>query len=127
MTTTPSLAEVIALIPTSWLDPLLSGPDAALSGKGGTWGCPDIERLLNGIRKRIESEYPSLRDEVLLPIAVAKQAEQVASEWLTLHGVYVRADDIERYQYAPAVEELCAELTDAIDAATHPAAQERQP
>jgi len=47
-------------VPTSWLDDLLSGPDAALKGSGGTWGCPDIERLLNGVRDRISSENAEL-------------------------------------------------------------------
>ena len=40
------------LVPTSWLDPLLTGPDAVLKGTG-PWGCPDIERLLLAIKKRI--------------------------------------------------------------------------
>lgn len=40
-------------VPTNWTDPLLTGPQAALNGEAGTWGCPDIERLLNGIRSRI--------------------------------------------------------------------------
>jgi hypothetical protein len=40
-------------IPTSWLDSLLTGPDAALHGDGGTWGCPDIERLLKRIKERM--------------------------------------------------------------------------
>lgn len=41
-----------SLIPTSWLDQLLTGPDAVLKGTG-PWGCPDIERLLLAIKKRI--------------------------------------------------------------------------
>lgn len=41
------------LVPTNWTDSLLSGPNAALQGKGGTWGCLDIERLLRAIKKRI--------------------------------------------------------------------------
>lgn len=40
-------------IPTSWLDPLLTGPDAALSKDAGKWGCPDIERLLLAIKDRM--------------------------------------------------------------------------
>lgn len=48
------------LVPTSWLDPLLTGDDAVLKGSG-PWGCPDIERLLNAIRERIATaqETPS--------------------------------------------------------------------
>lgn len=47
--------EVISLIPTSWLDPLLSGAKSALHGCAGKWGCPDIERLLQGIKARLEA------------------------------------------------------------------------
>ena len=40
-------------IPTSWLDPLLTGPRAVI----GTppYGCPDIERLLNALRIRVRA------------------------------------------------------------------------
>lgn len=44
---------VLDAIPTNWLDNLLTGPNAVLRGKGGTWGCPDIERLLKAVRQRI--------------------------------------------------------------------------
>lgn len=47
------VAKCAEAIPTNWCDPLLTGPDAVLRGKGGTWGCPDIERLLSSIRNRI--------------------------------------------------------------------------
>lgn len=47
--------QLIDLIPTSWLDSLLTGPDAVLKGNGGTWGCPDIERLLRAIQERIRA------------------------------------------------------------------------
>ena len=40
-------------IPTNWLDPLLTGPTAALKGNGGTWGCRDIERLLLALFERM--------------------------------------------------------------------------
>jgi len=40
-------------IPTTWLDPLLTGRDAALTGEAGKWGCPDIENLLRAIKDRI--------------------------------------------------------------------------
>ncbi len=42
-------------IPTNWIDSLLTGPKKALSGEPGTWGCPDVERLLNGIATRIRA------------------------------------------------------------------------
>ena len=37
-------------IPTTWLDPLLTGPKAVIGMP--PYGCPDIERLLNAIRER---------------------------------------------------------------------------
>lgn len=46
------IAKAKDAIPTSWLDPLLTGPDAVF-GKGGPWGCPDIERLLGAIKARL--------------------------------------------------------------------------
>lgn len=49
------VTKALSAIPTNWCDPLLTGPDAALS-PNGKWGCPDIERLCDGIRKRIRSE-----------------------------------------------------------------------
>lgn len=39
-------------IPNNWCDPLLTGEKAALPGSGA-WGCPDIERLLDGLRARL--------------------------------------------------------------------------
>ena len=46
---------VLAALPTNWLDELLSGPNAALSDNAGKWGCPDIERLLSAIKRRVEA------------------------------------------------------------------------
>lgn len=37
-------------VPTNWCDNLLTGPNRALTGEAGKWGCPDIENLLNAIR-----------------------------------------------------------------------------
>jgi hypothetical protein len=42
-------------VPTNWCDPLLTGPNAALGPHAGKWGCPDIERLLAGVRSRIKA------------------------------------------------------------------------
>lgn len=39
-------------VPTNWLDPLLTGPDAVLEGTG-PWGCPDIAKLLRAVKARI--------------------------------------------------------------------------
>jgi hypothetical protein len=41
--------KVLNSIPSTWLDPLLSGP----GGIKIPAGCPDIERLLNNIRVRV--------------------------------------------------------------------------
>jgi hypothetical protein len=41
-------------VPDSWVDPLLTGPDAVLKGFG-PWAGPDIERLLNAIQARIRA------------------------------------------------------------------------
>ena len=41
-----------ALVPTNWCDPLLTGKD----GLGPQpWGCPQIEKLLRGIKARIDA------------------------------------------------------------------------
>jgi hypothetical protein len=40
-------------VPTNWLDPLLTGPDAALSQDADKWGSPDIECLLLRIKARM--------------------------------------------------------------------------
>jgi len=42
-------------VPSNWVDPMLTGETKALTGEAGKWGCPDIESLLNAIRKKIES------------------------------------------------------------------------
>jgi hypothetical protein len=40
-------------VPTTWLDDLLTGPNKVLHGNGGTWGCPEIEKLCRAIKARI--------------------------------------------------------------------------
>jgi hypothetical protein len=49
------------LIPTNWLDPLLTGKGTVLGD--APWFCPDIERLLNAIKKRIQ-EWEVLIDKL---------------------------------------------------------------
>lgn len=44
--------DLIDCLPTTWLDPMLSGKDAVM-GKN-PWGCPDIEKLINAIRKKMK-------------------------------------------------------------------------
>lgn len=57
-------AEAADMIPTTWIDPLLSGPGAVLSSKGdGHWGCPDIERLLRALKDRILPPAPVAPNE----------------------------------------------------------------
>ena len=49
------LAEkMIAQVPANWLDPLLSGSKAALKREPGYWDCQDIERLLAGLKARMQ-------------------------------------------------------------------------
>ena len=49
-------ARCAAMIPTTWLDPLLTGPTAALSAP--PWDCPDIERLLQRIAAALREGQP---------------------------------------------------------------------
>lgn len=49
------LSEYANVVPTSWLDPLLTGPNKALTGEAGEWGCHDIENLLNAIDKKLKA------------------------------------------------------------------------
>lgn len=45
------------LVPTSWLDPLLTGPDAVLEGY--VYGPKDIERLLLAVKARLDKAQES--------------------------------------------------------------------
>lgn len=54
------------LIPTNWLDPLLTGPTAVITGY--PYSARDIESLLLAIQKRVEVEDTSRRREVELTI-----------------------------------------------------------
>lgn len=42
------------LVPTTWLDGLLTGPDAVVSDASGFYTGKDIERLLAAVKKRIQ-------------------------------------------------------------------------
>lgn len=45
------------LVPTNWLDSLLTGKDAVLPEiRAGKWNCRDIEALLRGIQDRIRAK-----------------------------------------------------------------------
>ena len=56
--------NAVPIIPNTWLDPLLSGPNAVL-GKP-PYDCGDIERLLNALTERESARTPlaetALRD-----------------------------------------------------------------
>ena len=52
--------EAAKEIPSSWLDPLLSGPTTVLTGHAN-WGCPDIERLLWELSKRLSARAAEAR------------------------------------------------------------------
>lgn len=43
--------RILDAIPTNWCDPLLTGPKAI----NFPAHCPDIERLLNGVRERVRA------------------------------------------------------------------------
>src|ERR1017187_8884708 len=63
-----SLPEIAGVVPTSWLDSLLSGPGAVI-GKP-PFDCKDIEFLLDGIRKRI------LNFEIPTPVPLPSEQER---------------------------------------------------
>lgn len=46
------------VIPTSWLDPMLTGPESVIGMP--PYDCLDIERLLNAIRKRFAVKISNL-------------------------------------------------------------------
>lgn len=49
--------KLLACLPTTWLDPLLTGDKAVLSiARRGSWNCDDIERLVTAIKHRMEKE-----------------------------------------------------------------------
>lgn len=54
-----TVAACAEQIPTSWLDNLLTGPDAVV-GKP-PYNCPDIERLLSALQTRIRAIADDLR------------------------------------------------------------------
>lgn len=45
-------SDVLAAIPTNWVDSLLTGPNAAIGNQ--PYGCPDIEALLRAVKARLE-------------------------------------------------------------------------
>jgi hypothetical protein len=57
------LQRAAKLIPTTWLDPLLTGANSAV--KGPPYTCPDIECLLDQLTQRIlrEAEHQASRPE----------------------------------------------------------------
>ena len=53
---------ILKCVPTSWLDSLLTGPDKVLKTPAGTWGWPDIERLLGAVKARLERTLKTICD-----------------------------------------------------------------
>jgi hypothetical protein len=47
---------LLDVVPSNWLDPMLTGPDAVLSKKAGSWNCHDIERLMFAVRERLAAK-----------------------------------------------------------------------
>jgi flagellar biosynthesis/type III secretory pathway protein FliH len=56
-------AKAKEIVPTSWLDNLLTGPHAVLPKHRFTYNEEDIERLLNAIRERAETVLRTLEQE----------------------------------------------------------------
>ena len=48
------LADINESFPSNWLDTLLTGPDAVIPKEPPfAYGCPDVERLVQAIQKRV--------------------------------------------------------------------------
>lgn len=61
--TSAGMERAAMLIPDSWLDPLLTGKDGIMLPAG----CPEIEKLLDGLRQAIRSEASRLQPPTPLP------------------------------------------------------------
>ena len=65
----PTKADLLLLavnaVPDTWLDSLLTGPDAAVGPP--PYGCPDIERLCKAIRERIRTAFGERVDSEVKP------------------------------------------------------------
>ena len=82
-------------IPTSWLDPLLSGTDAIVKD-GESWTGRKVERLLEAIRDRLRQRIGRLtKDEIAEQITAAAlmraivkiapdEARKIAGRWVLL-------------------------------------------
>lgn len=55
------LREIADVIPTNWVDPLLTGPAAVISNQPYT--CKDIERLLLAVRVRVLDKLKALEQQ----------------------------------------------------------------
>lgn len=67
------VGKVADAFPTSWLDPLLTGP-RAITPKDGHWDGPALEMLLAALKDRVLAR---LKDE----LATALDASRVGVEW----------------------------------------------
>ena len=50
-----TLEEAAEAVPTSWLDPLLTGEDG-IGKNGAFFSCLDVEKVLRGVKKRIRAK-----------------------------------------------------------------------
>lgn len=71
--------DVEAAFPSNWIDPILTGPESVFGGKpGGTWGCPEVERLLHAVKARVRASLRSKAEgfERFRKVAAALLAER---------------------------------------------------
>lgn len=69
--------KYVDMVPTSWLDPLLTGPEAIIKAMpGGQYTGTDIENLLRAVRQRISA----MENETARPEALCTDAERY--RWL---------------------------------------------
>jgi hypothetical protein len=115
--TPEGLDAIIDAIPTSWLDSLLTGPDAVLHGKGGTWGCPDIERLLSAIKERqkaIASELMTVTSSPSVQLRDEDQSAYNAAEMTAMQRELIGPVEYERLNKTPWARSLVHSLVQRI-------------
>lgn len=100
------------LVPTSWLDPLLSGPAAVfkpLTPRGSYHG-DDIERLLQAVKARIQNAESAL--SAIACSADAKDAERYAARRRTIFETRLR---LQVGGPRPSWDEFVKEYDEACD------------
>ncbi len=51
-----ALREAPHAVPTTWLDPLLTGPDRVLTNESGNYNAKEIEELLRRLKARLQEK-----------------------------------------------------------------------